>query len=202
MTVFSTQIDTSTDDAADLGHPLDPRVFDDDDTTYVISDSLGDTLNIAGFRFPDVTIPQGSTINSATLTIHVRLVGMGNSSFDLWGVDADDLATWSSGSNRPEDVTQTTAVFNFSETGEFAEQPFDFPVASIIQEIVDRGGWSSGNGLGFVTEDKGSASRNYMYTMTLDNAHEGAAAVLTVNYTAPSTGRRVFVMKEGVIYKN
>lgn len=146
MSTFNVAIGASSDDCAEseTGTTVTGG-------SQLIIDSRG---AFAGFRFLAITIPQGATINSATLT----LTYTGSASADpitmsLYGVDADDTDTWSS-TNEPSGQTYTTAETGWYWEGTFSPNALygtkELDATSIVQEIVDRGGWSSGNDMSFV----------------------------------------------------
>ena len=106
--------------------------------------------NYCGWRFQNVTIPQGATITSATLEL--RVYGSGTSSFNtnLEAQDADSTSAFSTSSYNISNRTATTASINWSmgsqsfTDGQVLTSP---DISSVVQEVVDRSGWSSGSSL-------------------------------------------------------
>lgn len=137
----------------------------------------------AGLRFQSVTGPvSGATINSATITFNVTNInGTPNTTF--YGVDADDPAVWANPGNLPSNATQTTA----SATGLTATGSQQVDVASIVQEIVNRAGWASGNDMAFVCEDNAGSGDNSWVAEDYQAAGT-AEAVLDIDYTNPASG--------------
>lgn len=131
-----------------------------DDVAYIPGTGLIDT-NVgagdtggagvfAGIRFVGVVIPQGATIDNATLT----LVKDVPSSFGgpwglLKGVNVDNAPAWTTTS--PQSATKTTQSVTVVDG---STQNYD--VAAIIQAIVNRAGWSSGNALAFAGDPTGA----------------------------------------------
>lgn len=130
------------------------------------------------FRFLSVAVNQGQTIALAELILQID--GL-NSIGVIYGLDYDDcpdinsVGGWSG-------ATRTTAstTFNPGSTGSHA-----FDVTAIVQEIVNRGGWASGNDLGFIIDatsgsgntdfedysDGGSGEAQLEITLAAGNPH-------------------------------
>lgn len=104
--------------------------------------------NLRGFaRFTNVTIPPGATIVSATLKISSFSFSGGTAACHIRAVAADNPAQPSGSSI--DTATLTIATVDWSATGVTA--PVTSPdIASVIQEIVNRPGWASGNALTLV----------------------------------------------------
>lgn len=104
--------------------------------------------SVAAIRFTGVTIPQGSTITSATVTVRVvRLNGSSTQKHHLFGHDVDNAAAWGT-SNRAWAITKTTGKEDINVT---ATGTLTIPATSPVQDIINRSGFASGNaiGLGF-----------------------------------------------------
>ena len=104
-----------------------------------------------GLRFLGVNVPQGSTITSASLVLKKDAA---NSQPGPWGalkgVAVDSASTWST--TRPGLATKTTQAVTIIDG---ATQTYD--VATIVQAIVNRAGWTSGNALAFVGDTTDAA---------------------------------------------
>ena len=97
----------------------------------------------AGFRFTNVPIPQGATILSTTLSVNLSAVE-GTPSIRIHAFDENNSSQVSSAANAIA-RDQTTAYV--TDTG-FSTGVYTFPdIKTVIQEIVDRGSWASGNAL-------------------------------------------------------
>ena len=107
-------------------------------------------------RFPNVAIPKNSTFSTADLHIYVSdRFGSDQIYIKAWGVDEDNTS-WGS---QPFGKTKTTASNTF-DSNPGAGQYMTIGVASILEEIVSRSGWSSGNAIGFIIEDNGTTQTN------------------------------------------
>lgn len=143
--------------------------------------------NDVAVSWDNVTIPQGSTISSATVELFMAASnGISNIETRMQGFDVDDVAVFGA-SNRPSQIAQTTALVDRTYT--FAD---DFSAGSflscddaseIIQEIIDRGGWASGNALGVVLKDNGAAA-GHRWVFTDYSVDTSEAAKITIVYTA------------------
>lgn len=136
----------------------------------------------AGLRFQGVNVPQGATIDSAILTLNIAsLEGGATPSTYCYGVDADTAAAWADPGNLPSAVTPTTAQSaTFAPIATGSEQ---VDVTTIVQEIIDRVGWSSGNALALVFNDDGTSSNEYWIAEDFEDAGT-AEASLEITYTA------------------
>lgn len=98
----------------------------------------------AFFRFLTVPIDQGESIALAELILNVTSASTGT----IFGLDYDSApAVTSLGGWQGATRTTASTAFNPGGTG---VQAFD--VTAQVQEIVDRGGWSSGNDMGFIID--------------------------------------------------
>lgn len=144
--------------------------------------SAGATLT-AFFRFLNVTVPQGAVASSATLTLNITNVA-GTPNTTLYGVDADDAAAFADPGNLPSAATKTTASVDPDPAGTGSHV---ITITTIVQEIVDRVGWASGNAMAFVAE----GNSGFFASWTAEDYGDalGAEATLDITYTVPATGR-------------
>jgi hypothetical protein len=109
-----------------------------------------------GMRFTGVSLDQGTTIENGThITFHARVTDSGNTVRSrIEGEDVDDAATFSSYSDY-SGRSRTTASVNWDSIGSWTENSeYDTPeIKTVIQEIVNRGGWSSGNDMVLFWDD-------------------------------------------------
>lgn len=152
-----------------------PVWFDDyGGIDYFGTYAAGKNLNL-GIRFQGIAIPQGATIDDASLYINI-IDGSGVSQGYIYGDDVTNApSAWSSG-DLPSGITKTTAKVQIliNDTGTFTHD-----VAAIIQEIVSLTGWSSGNNLRFAAINTGTGGQADV------GDYAGAdGAVLEINFTA------------------
>ena len=141
------------------------------------------TAAYGGVRFQSVAIPQAALITSATMTLLSWAgVGGGGTTWGKWfGEAADSAAAWSS-SARPDQRTKTTAFcpvqWNSTNNTFLAHD-----VTAIIQEIVNRAGWSSGNALAIVGDGVGDGFA--IFKELNNNAY---ATPLVISFVSPAGG--------------
>lgn len=134
----------------------------------------------AGLRFQSVAVPQSATIVSATLTLNITSVN-GSPETTVYGVDVDDAAAWAAPGNLPGNATTTTE----SSPGPTATGSQQIDVTAIVQEIVGRGGWTSGNDMAFVVlNDKALSGQDHTWFAEDLNDAGGNEARLDIDYTA------------------
>ena len=149
----------------------------------------------SGMRFPDVTIFKESTITSAFL----RFVGIFGSNIAysrITGEATDDAAVWSTiadyqtrrgtvvGGANNNNITTARVTWDWIDAF-VAGTTYDSPsIVTIIQEIVDRAGWASGNALALWWDDH--EFRGYSrWVAAWDNSHYDPPE-LHVEYIPPA----------------
>lgn len=136
------------------------------------------------FRFLNVTIPKDATINDATFKPYVNSGGVvGDAVTKVYGIKEADTSDFSSD---PFSRTHTDASVDWDNAVDpfVADQYNSKDITSVIQEIVNQGGWASGNALGIFWENDGGTGINYVQVRTYDGDGSTKAAQLIVNYTA------------------
>lgn len=178
------QIATSSDDA------------EEDAVTHTVSITSTDLelvtddndVQLVGVRFPNLAIPAGATITSAAIQFIGRLNDPNNQnpiSLTLRGQAADNPATFTTTASNIFNRADTAAAVNWvppnwasSETGTNARTP---ELKTVVQEIVDRPGWASGNAMAFKITGSGTR-RAWSF-----NGSAGDAARLTVQWGVPNS---------------
>ncbi len=137
-----------------------------------------------GFRFQGVGIPAGSTIDAATIDVYLLSGSFDDPNLDIYGEDVDDAAGFSASSYNISGRALTTAVTGWSATGIGTGVKTSPDFKGVVQEIVDRAGWNSGQDMVIIMAGKaGSAFRVRTY-----DAGGGSYGTLKVTYTEPSGG--------------
>ena len=138
------------------------------------SNDFVDTINggsgaSTGLRFNGVTVPQGATITTAYLTYRARFTGATPGGGTIRGQNADNALTftdWSNYDGRP----RTTASVHWTPSAWVADTDYTSPeLKTVIQEIVNRPGWTSGNAMAFfvvVDFTSGAQSAAYPYDVS------------------------------------
>ncbi len=116
---------------------------------------------IAGLRFRSLNIPQDAKINNATLfarTLHTFDAGLVLAT--IYGVDENDAYAFNSSGDFTRPYTSSNVVWNVSEVNGYAWH--NVSVIGIVQEIISRYGWRSGNDLAFIIlADSGTPRREF-----------------------------------------
>jgi len=116
----------------------------------------------AAFRFTGITVPQGVTVNYAQLSFYVDEKGTGTGSnlkYICNGIDEDNTSAF--GSN-PWGRDRTTATVTDQSSLPNVGGTLNINVASMVNEIVGRSGWSSGNAMGFLLFDNTSSDDHWI----------------------------------------
>ncbi len=125
-----------------------------------------DEQQIVGIRFTGVNIEQGTSVSSASIQfVADDKHQSGSVTFTIHGEDVNN-ASDVGGSDDISDRTQTSASASWSPaawntTGESGSAQRTTNIGSIIQEIVDRPGWSSGNAIMIIIE--GTSTTEYRH---------------------------------------
>ncbi len=148
MTVLNLQVSQGTDD----GHEKDDTNVPQHTINEVNLGDFGSFLTWILCRFQNVTIPKGATINSATFTVVNQGGGAGDDADGtVYCEDIDDSPTISATDTDITGRTLTTASVSWLDlnigVGNTSSPP---DMASVIQEVVDRAGWASGNDLSVI----------------------------------------------------
>jgi len=175
--------------------PLDTPVakaFDDVEqrpTGY--TDWLGATLNIPragstaqtiGLRFADLALPRGATISEAWIQFRASGSTSATTSVQVSGIAQDNTATFTTAPTTVSSRPRTQAAITWTPpawtSGQAGAAQRTSNLRSIVQEVVNRPGWRSGNALAFVMTGTGERRAS---------SHDGTTApVLHVTYTTGS----------------
>lgn len=182
MTTLNLQVGAGNDDAHESG--ISTAFNAVAATVDIRANSSGSSRRNGGFRFTNVTIPPGSTISAATISIWPTSASFDDMLADWYADDVDNAADFAA-SATVTGRTRTTATVLWSAdsigSGAFVSSP---DLAAVIQEVIDRAGWASGNALVILAIGRSSATKNAnaeSYDST--PAH---AAKLDITYTAPA----------------
>jgi hypothetical protein len=113
---------------------------------------------IVGLRFGDLQIPRGAAVSQAYLELTADRIGDDPASLLFWGQATDDASTFVRSDDNISDRNKTTASVSWSSVPPWTtpEQAYKTPdLSSIVQEVVNRQGWSSGNSLVLMVSGSG-----------------------------------------------
>jgi hypothetical protein len=114
---------------------------------------------LVGMRFNAVAIPPGATITSASVQFQADQASSGATSLTIQGQAADNAATFSSTAKVSTRSRTASAVawspVPWTIVGQAGPNQQTPSIASVIQEIVNRPGWISGNSLAIIVTGTG-----------------------------------------------
>lgn len=143
------------------------------------------TNQTLGVRFAGVAIPKGATVQSAAIQFTASSAGSGATSVVVVGDDLDNAATYPGQTAPPFGITSrpdTTATVSWTvppwaAAGDAGPAQLSPNLAAIVQEIIDRPNWATGNAVAFSFTGTGVRQ-----SRARDNAL-GGAPVLRISYT-------------------
>jgi hypothetical protein len=151
---------------------------------------------LVGMRFNGLTIPQGASITRAFVQFQTDETYSGTTSLIILGQATDNASTFTTVNANISSRAQTNAAVdwapapwtNIGEAGVAQQTP---NIASIIQEIVNRSGWSSGNSLALMISGSGR------HTAEAFNGNPAGAPVLHVEYSLGTGNNQAPVVDAG-----
>lgn len=181
-----------TDDAENVG-----GVGYSDSTTYIFVGGTGGFTTDAGegWRFPGCTLTSADTVTSVKISFEKNDNGWAYQA-DRWVFqDSDDAQAFDS-SNAPGASTRpitSVIVYDDHNTNHLADTVYDLPqdtthqddLAASLQEVLARGGWSSGNAVCLLDNTSQDASFLSDYSRKQWKAYDAGAfpPTLTITYT-------------------
>jgi uncharacterized protein YjiK len=152
--VTEVRVAAGTDDAEEKSNGSITLTSTDLEMTFDTSEQ------IVGMRFNGLDIPQGATIESAYIQFQVDEATSGTTSLTIQGESRDYAATFTTATGNISARPRTAAMVSWLPEPWLAvgEARFDQrtpDIASVIQEIVDRPGWTTGNSLAIIVTGSG-----------------------------------------------
>ena len=176
MTTLNLQVTASTDDAWE-------NAAGTVNTTGATIGTLSTGNMWGGFRFLNVTVPNAATINAGTqLQVYINSTSFDDLVCDVYAQAIDDAATFSTSANDISSRSLTTAKTSVNATA-IGVGWYVISLTSVIQEIVNRAGWVSGNDIAIIIDALGGIN---FQCRTWDN-DTTLAAKLDIDYTAAAT---------------
>ena len=142
----------SSDDAEQENDEID-SLFDDDLDAGWEGEPDDQNVLTTGLRFRDIYIPKGATIDSAYLLLfsHEDKATEDVARITIVGDDTDDAQTFTEDmliDARPR--TDAQILWEVAEEWEIYLPYRTVDISPIVQEIIDRDGWATGNAMAFV----------------------------------------------------
>ncbi|MGI9341198.1 MAG: LamG domain-containing protein, partial [Gammaproteobacteria bacterium] len=176
-TTFEVRVGTSSDDAEERVSNGNVNLTSSD--LELISD--GSNAQLVGMRFTNVTVPNGATIANAYVQFQVDETNSGGTNVNVQGQAIDDAPTFTSSNSNISSRSLTTATVPWAPVpwttvGDAGTDQQTPDIAAVIQEIVNRPGWTSGNDIVIIVT--GSGER----TAESQNGVSAAAPLLHIEY--------------------
>ena len=135
-----------------------------------------------GMRFTAITIPRYATINTAFIDLVADEAHSTPTYLRVFGQAVDDAATFAGGTSNITGRATTTAAVDWDDLPAWTVgTTYTTPdLGAVLQELVDRAGWASGNDVVIMVAGTGRR---------VADSHNGSvanAATLRIDYTAPA----------------
>lgn len=177
---LTSQVSASVDDANQDGSTLNLN-----STTLWLGNAASTTSSYTVFRFNNLNIPRGAAISSARLQLYATQTAWIGLNMTL-AAEANGNSALFSTTNLPSQRLPTTSQVNHTSNTQWQANTWYTldEIGPIIQEVINRTDWQSGNSLSIIVRGSGSAwGRKFI------NSFDGSAANaprLTINYASSS----------------
>lgn len=176
---FSAAVATGSDDAEETVSSGNIQLTSSD--LDMVLD--GTTHKSAALRFTNVTIPKNATITGASIQFRADEAGSSAATLTIAGEANDNPSTFTSAkfnlSSRPRTAATVSwtppAWTTVNQVGPDQRTPELIP---IVQELVNRSGWTSGNAMVFFINGPATGTR------VADSLEGGYAPTITITYTS------------------
>ena len=160
MTTLDLQVSASADDAHERQDNTD---FTSTETIGLwMSSAVGSKWRYkAGMRFQNVTIPPGSDIDVAYISVKCTTNYVDDPNVDIHCEDVDNSANFTSTAD-VQNRTLTSASTRWDTTGIGTGWVNSPSIVSAVQEVVDRASWSSGNALTVIGVGRSNKGTNFV----------------------------------------
>jgi len=153
----------------------------------------------SAIRWNNIALTQGQTITSATFKYTNLFTTAGcDIKFKVYGIDEDDTADF--GGN-PMGRTKTTEYTDKTQSANTNKFNFSDDWTDICQEIVDRGGWSTGNAMGFIFNNNGTVDNSHWLQVDVgDRISENMElTIVTTGSGSITFNVRVIIFKDKIV---
>lgn len=183
-TVFDGRVAADDDDAEQLSSNGGMYV-DSPDLDLVVETDFGGT-DIVGMRFTNAIIPQGATITNAYVQFWVDETDSGACTLVIKGEDTDDAdefedSDWNITLRSTTSASVAWSPPAWGTVGEAGTNQRTPDMSTVIQEIVDRAGWSEGSAIVIIISGTGTR------TAESHDGNASSAPVLHVEWSGSSS---------------
>ena len=171
---FQRRVSSSSDDAEEQWWGSVSRNSSD---LELVLDGSNQTV---GIRIQNVTVPQGATIQNAYLQFKADESDYLPGALNIYGEDKDNASYYRSSYKNISRRARTSAVVGWIppswNTGEAGPKQRTPDLKTVVQEIVNRSGWRSGNAMAFTIRGSGEwVAESY-------NGDPNGAPLLVIDY--------------------
>ncbi len=140
-----------------------------------------------GLRFQGLAIAKEAEITNALLKVQLKNIFWADPTFRVYGDDVDDAGVFSNG-DLPQNITKTDAFASWVPAAPYEWKTID--VKTIIQELVNRALWASGNDirLAMFHQEAPISEQATFYDYAKSQAD---AAYLEIDFVAATTPKSV-----------
>lgn len=187
MTLLSLTIASENDDAYERS---DSGEYSSSSLAHKAHSSNGAQYYVAGFRFGPVTIPRGSTISAATLTIAANDTSNDDPNVLLCTEAVDDAPHFNVGFGGQAIMSRTPGAQQIAWVASgIGTSPTASPdIAAAIQEVTDRAGWTTGQYLAvLVIGEPADTVADNLLIRAYNHGNPADRATLAVTYSEPAT---------------
>lgn len=179
---FSQRINTAMDDVEETSSGI---MYTSSDDLELVYDSWLTGNQYVGLRFNGITLPNGATITRAWIQFTVDEATTSSASLSIRGQNVDNAPAFSTSLKNVSGRAKTSAYTSWvpatwpsvGAAGTAQQTP---DLKSIVQELVNRAGWSAGNSMVFIITGSGKRTAR---------AYDGSpstAAVLNIEHNCAS----------------
>lgn len=197
MTILDYQVSASSDDAEEKAVDGNVCVINNSSLGYLAN--LNTTGNWNGFRFLNVTIPNGVTITAAYLSFYLPNSALDEPDVLIYGLDNASPGTFFYAINNISGRARTTASVNWSSTGLGSSAGWynTSSIVSIIEELMASYSYASGSSMGFVMTSRiGTTTRDLRVSSYDLSGDTTKAAKLHIEYSSASASVVPVVMRQ------
>jgi len=191
-TTFSKRVATGNDDVEES---QTGAMYMNSSDLELVNDGTTYGNQKIGMRFTGITVPQGASITNAYLQFTCDETGTTATSLLIKGENVNNSAAFATTANNVSSRAQTTASVawspaSWSTVGQATTTQRTPNIRTIIQDIVNRSGWVSGNAMSLIITGTGKRTAE---------AYEGSstqAPLLVIEYTNGAQARFMPVLQE------
>jgi len=162
----------------------------------LINDDPDDGDQLVGMRFQNVLVPEDATITNAYIEFETDAINRNTpeASLTFYGEAEDDPLTFLGTARNITNRTTTSASVDWNPPlwDTVDEKHRTNNLSTIVQEIVDRGGWANGNAMVFIVEGEGRREAESF------NGESGAAPLLHIKYCEAGTPTTIVSFQQNV----